>query len=391
MSSRLHFAFECSSLCLTVSDILQGKRLYSMSTSSTVSSLTATARPVTHAMAHTPTLQLPPSPFLLFNTIQPLGRPQTAAKAITESIPDQHPGPLSLWQTDQPLCCSKCQNVPTHSGSFSHVDMPNTPTSPARTVSQPSCPPAPKRQPPLRLYGGFSSSDSQNHVSNDVLPSRGNIQDPHRHVAAAAGDTAMSLHHLVANAEAVSTLQDMLGRLRQHTPKVAHNEVADSAGSRPAVAMPVLDSMQMSDSPSACQDALQAKRIKLFGDASRSFFQTHCFRSSSAEAPPVQPQRCPLTVQSDPPTVRTGLPTVSDTDHMGLVTCQTSGLPEDAVALRTPTDSGVQLEPVFVCAPSCCIVHVASNCLSNCLLATRLLYMNSLTYAPWPTLTTVYY
>lgn len=361
-----------------------------MSSSSTVSSLTATARPVTHAMAHTPMLQLPPSPFLLFNTIQPLGRPQTAAKAITESIPDQHPGPLSLWQTDQPLCCSKCQNVPTHSGSFSHVDMPNTPTSPARTVSQPSCPPAPKRQPPRRLYGGFSSSNSQNHVSNGVLPSSGNIQDPHRHLAAAAGDTAMSLHNLVANAEAVSTLQDMLGRLRQDTPKVAHNEVADSAGSRPAVAMPVPDSMEMSDSPSACQDALQAKRIKLFGDASRSFFQTHCFWSSSAEAPPVQPQRCPLTVQIDPPTVRTGLPTVSDTDHMGLVTCQTSGLPEGAVALRTPTDSGVQLEPVFVCAPSCCIVHVASNCLSNCLLATRLLYMNSLTYAPWPTLATAY-
>lgn len=327
-----------------------------------------TARPVTRLLTHTPKLQLPPSPFLLFNTSQPLDRPQTAATAVTESTPNQQPAPLSQCQTDQPLCCSQWPSGPAHSGScFSHMNMPSTPTSPTRTVSQPSCPPAPRRQAPLRLYGGHSTSDSQSHVSNVVLPSSGNIQDPHRHLAAAAGDTAVSLCQLVANAEAVSTLQDMLGRLRQDTPKAEHTEVADSAGSTRAPAMPVPGSQETNENPSACQNALQAKRIKLFGHARSSFLQTHCFRSSATETLLTQFQQRPLTVQSDPPTVpidhptvQIGPPTVCDTDHTGHVTCQTSGLPEGAVALRTQNDSGMQLELATVCAPTCCVVRTAS-------------------------------
>ena len=231
------------------------------------------------------------------------------------------------------------------------MDVPETPV---RIASQPSCPPAPKRQPHLRLYGGHSTVDSganSDSTSNSIAqPSRGNSRDPRAHLVAAADDTAASLCQLVATAKAVSSPQDMLCRLRPDAPKVAHTAMAHSAGSMPVLAMPGPGCLQTHDSPSA----LRTQRLKLFGQAKSSFLTIKCLCSSSTEVlPPAPLQPRPLTTRTDPPTVQTAPPTA----RTDLARHHSSGLPGRCVVSRTHSEPGVQLRPC-ICMLVCTVSSV---------------------------------
>ena len=295
-----------------------------MLSSSRLSSLTPC--PVTHSPDHASFLQPPPSPFLLINCARSLHQPQTVADTGSE------PTSRSL-SPPQP-------GFATHSGNSSHMNLPETPI---RVASQPSCPPAPKRHPPLRLYGGDSTNDTggtcDGTSDNTARPSRGNSRDPRPHLPAGTDDTAASLRQMVATAAAVSSPQDMLCRLRPDAPKVAHPEMAHSAGSLPVLAIPVPGCLQTYDNPST----LRARRLKLFGQARSSFLTIKCLCSSSTEVlPPASSQPRPLTIRTDPPTVQTDSPT-DRTDLVGFAKRHSSGLPGRCVALRTQSDPGVRL------------------------------------------------
>ena len=265
-----------------------------------------TACYVRDSRAHTPIWQPSPSPFLLFNSIQ--HRSQAWANTYTEPTSRSSSPPRPGFVTTN--------------GSSSQSDVPKTPR---RVVDQPSCPPAPRRQPPLELYGGIE----------DNLRNRAHC----RHDATATDDVAASLRCLVAKAGAVSSPQDMLCRLRPDTPKIALTEAADSEVSMPVPAMPMPACLGIYESLSA----LRAKRLKLFGQARSSFPTSDRVQSGSAEVLlPAQSQLSPLTARFDPSAVQTDPPTAY-TDCITNPRRQTSGLPGGAVALRTHSESGVQL------------------------------------------------
>ena len=280
-----------------------------------------TACPVSHPPAHTPILQPPPSPFLLVNGTHPLHCPQTLVVTDTETTSRSLSPPQPGFATD--------------TSSFSHLDIPKTPS---KVANQTSCPPAPRRQPCLRLYGGHSTVDDGGNTNSAQL-STGTNRDQRRPPLSAAHATAASLRQLVAKAEAVSSPQDMLCRLRPDTCKVAPTEAAVSEGSMPVPAMPMPGCWRTYESPSA----LRAKRLKLFGQARSSFLMTDCIQSSpTAVLLPAQSQRGPLTAHTDPPTVQNAPPTAL-TDCTVYARRQTGGLPGGAVALRTHNEPGVQL------------------------------------------------
>ena len=290
--------------CSAGKEALQGNKLCRMSCNSRLTSQTACY--VRDSRAHTPIWQPSPSPFLLFNSIQ--HRSQAWANTYTEPI-NKSLSPPQL-------------GFVTANGNFSQSDVPKTPS---RVANQPSCPPAPRRQPPLELYGGIEDN--------------GRNRAQCRHDATAKDDTAASLRCLTAKAEAVSSPQGMLCRLRPDTPKIALPEAAVSEVSMPVPAMPMPACLGIYESLSA----LRAKRVKLFGRARSSFPTSDCGQSGSAEVLlPSQSQLSPLTARSDPSAVQRDPPTAY-TDCITNPRRQASGLPGGTVALRTHSEPGVQL------------------------------------------------
>ena len=311
-----------------------------MSSNSRWSSLTAC--PVSHSPAHTPILQPPPSPFLLFNGPQPPHCPQTVTATDTETISRSLSPPQPGFATD--------------TSNVSHLDVPKTPFTIAK---QPSCPSAPRRQPSCRLYRGHSIGGSGGNTNSSQL-STGNNMDQGRLLLSATHDTAASLRQLVANAEAVSSPQDMLCRLHPDTCKVTPTAATVSEGCMPVPVMPMPGCSGTDASPSA----LRAKRLKLFGQARSNFPTTDCIQSSpTAVLLPAQSQQGPLTVRTDPFTVQNGPPTALP-DCTVYARQQTRGLLGRAVASGTQSVSGVQLIAcacvvvcTLLCGVCCTLLH----------------------------------
>ncbi|KAL3150847.1 hypothetical protein ABBQ32_000599 [Trebouxia sp. C0010 RCD-2024] len=219
----------------------------------------------------------------------------------------------------------------------SHLDMLRTP---ARVVTHSSCPPAPRRQPPLRLYEGFSATDSQGHASSAESTDCTYLQTT-------PADTAASLRRLLQEAKAVNSVQDMLYRLRPDAPGLAHSQDPDSAGNMPLLikARPV--TVEGETSLPAYQDVWQAKRMKLFGPARGSAPTKQCVQPRYAEKLQLsQFRRCPPTAHFNPDTDHSEPATVqteadpAHTDSVRHASDQTTSLPLRAGALALPNTSG---------------------------------------------------
>lgn len=298
-----------------------------MASNSSLSSLTACL--VRSASVQRNSLQLSSALSLSMDTT-PHG-PLTVSNTDTESVSSiPRSASPSIHQTQQlhPVACS-----PTSSP----LDMLRTP---ARVVTQSTCPPAPRRQLPLRLYGGFSTTDTQGHASSDESTDC-------RQLPTASADTAASLRHLMREATAVKSAQDMLCRLRSGSASLAHSQGHNSAESTPVLAIPRPLSLQADTDLPAYHSALQAKRMKLFGPARGSTHTNHCVQPRLTEVlSPARLQGCHPTAHTEPATAHTE-PTVQTasftarTDSVRPGTDHTTSLPLDAVVLAVPSTSGM--------------------------------------------------
>ena len=297
-----------------------------MPSNSSLSSVTAC--PVTVSPARTSRLQQPAAPFLLINAFQP----QTAANTDAGCKTNRRSAPPSLHQTEEPPFANR-------SFSTSHLDVPHTPI---RVASQPSCPPAPKRPPLLRLYAGYSTTDNQGQASNAVLPSRAETRHLRSQPPAASDDTA-ALRQLMEKAKTARWLQDMLYRLRPDALKATLNDVADQGSSLPSLAVPMPGCLVRDMTPSADQGALQSKRLKLFRPART----TNGIQSTCTEAlSPARSQRHPPTAPTDPLTAQTDPPS-AQIHPVRPPADQFSGLPAGAVPAILPSETGVRPIPMY--------------------------------------------
>lgn len=232
---------------------------------------------------------------------------------------------LYRWQFDANLAAS-------------HLDMLRTP---ARVVTPSICPPAPRRQLPLRIYGGSLTTDSQGQASSAESTDC-------RQLPAASTSTAASLHRLIQEAKAVTSAQDMLCRLRPGASYHAHSQGHDSADSTPVLAMRRPMGLPADVDLSAHQGALQAKRMKLFGPARGSTPTDHRVQPRCTEAlSPARSQRCPPTASSKPHTAHSDPATAqidtltARTDTVRHATDQTTVRPPAFVDLSLPSTSGL--------------------------------------------------
>lgn len=290
--------------------------------------LSLTQGPVSSLSAQTNILQ-PAALFVSDVTNQLLHRPHTGAATDSECLCSMHSSASvsgSLHQTKQfhPAACSL---------TSSHLEMLRTP---ARVVTQSSCPPAPRRRLPLRLYEGLS----QGHASSAESTDCSYLQAP--------ADTAASLRRLMQEAKAVNSVQDMLCRLRPDAPSFAHSQQLDSAGSTPVLVKARPVTLEGGTNLPAYQDVWQAKRMKLFGPARGCTPTDQCVQPRYTEKLQLlQSQPCPPTAHSEPDTDRSELATVqtdlvtASTDSFRDATGQITGRPLCVDTLALPKTSGM--------------------------------------------------